>query len=96
MNASAPSGRDAPTVMIELMPYEKDLIRAHALDLHPLVERQLRDGRYRWIEFTATDLDDITGSLSYVCNRTRSRELAEELDGICTILERHLRTMGRP
>ncbi len=96
MNAAASSGREAPTVMIELMPSEKDLIRAHALHLHPEVERQLRDGRYRWIEFTASDLDDITGSLSYVCNRARSRELAVELDAVCSILERHLHAMGRP
>lgn len=96
MNASASPDRDAPTVMIELMPYEKDLIRAHALDLHPQVERQLRDGRYRWIEFTATDLDDITGSLSYVCNRAESHELTMELDEACSILERHRRAMGRP
>ncbi|TVR41888.1 MAG: hypothetical protein EA402_12545 [Planctomycetota bacterium] len=78
------------------MPEEKDLIRAHAEDLHPAVERQLRDGRYRWIAFTAADLDAITGSLSYVCNRAQSRDLVEELDGICTVLERHLRTMDCP
>lgn len=87
---------EAPTVMIELMPYEKDLMRTHALHLHPQVDRQLRDGRYRWIECTRTDLDDIIGSLSYVCNRTRSRELAEALDEVCSILERHLRAIGRP
>lgn len=96
MNASTPSGREAPTVMIELMPYEKDLICPHALHLHPQVDRQLRDGRYRWIEFTASDLDDITGSLSYVCNRARSRKLAMALDEVCSILEHHQRAMGRP
>ncbi|GEM_PF-6279327 len=94
--SSPASSRGVPTIMVELSPYEKDLIRAHATDLHPEVARQLRDGRFVWIEFTWTDLDDITGALSYICNRTPIREFAEDLDAVCMILEPALRKLQRP
>jgi hypothetical protein len=45
MNAAQTPGRNAPAILVELMPDQKSLIRAHALYLHPQLERQLRDGR---------------------------------------------------
>ncbi|TVR42075.1 MAG: hypothetical protein EA402_12330 [Planctomycetota bacterium] len=91
-----PGGRDEPTVMIEMMPEEKYILRAHATDLHPELERQLADGRYRWIAFTQADLDDITGELSYICNRSNNGPLIEELDALCLVLEQHLHQMDEP
>ncbi len=93
--AKPTSDRGAPTTMVELLPYEKDLIRAHATDLAPEVERQLRDGRYVWIEFTHGDLDDITGSLSFACNRTENCDLAVDLDLVCNLLESPMHAMAR-
>lgn len=81
------------SVFIEFEPHEKALILQHAgFVCSKTIAKQLRDGRYRHIEFTIGDLDDISGALSHVINHDDSMGLAEAelLNFICEQMERHL------
>jgi len=81
------------TVFIEFEPHEKALILQHAgFACSETIAKQLRDGRYRHIEFTIDDLDEISGALSQVINHDDAMGIAEAelLNFICGQMERHL------
>lgn len=79
-------------LFIEFLPHEKYLILRYAASAcSPEVARQLKDHRYRHIAFNRHDLDEISGELSRVVNRSNiSFAEAEQLDAICRDMERHL------
>ena len=85
-------------VVVKLSARERQLIRQYGYPFEKLSAELARlegDRRDRLVAIDGFELGQLIGDLSCSTNRARKRELVEQLDALCELLEREERELRR-